>query len=56
MTDQPRYCRDGNEHVWRIHSDADGHESVSCARCMVPLSTRELLRAFVDHYGGKVLP
>lgn len=51
-----RYCRDGSEYVWQIHIDPSGHESVGCTRCLVPLTTRELLETFVDRYGGKVLP
>lgn len=51
-----RHCRDGNEHAWKIQTYGDGSQHVGCARCMVPLSVREMLDAYVAQYGGSVRP
>lgn len=49
-----RYCHDGNEHAWKIYRDGGCHESVGCARCMVTLSTIQLLLTYVTQYGGSI--
>jgi hypothetical protein len=47
-----RYCKDGNEHLWKIYRYGDA-EHVGCARCMVPLHASTMLEAYVERYGGR---